>query len=503
MKPVKRDSLKKISFLSLAVLFCVLAATPVAAGIVTADTSEKVSVYFEEAKQNEALLVAFLHKMPKGADLHNHPSGAAGTEGLIDEAIDKGLVFDRVERSFVKSTINPQYTSNDMMYDFWKTDEVLDALSMRNQAKERENGHTHFFIAFYRFGEAMPGVEKIITELVNRAASQRVSYLELMSNVVSMPEGLVDYDQLRQQLMELDGFRKNALASLEKKGEAWNVDIAWTLTLNRGGVSDALREAFDERAYEDYFRKRVKDAMNLAVNLRDDGVRGITILSAEDSWFSRNYFGLQMRVIDEEWRSLSEEERENLKLNLHAGELAMEYSPYEVMRDRISTTIKTGHASRIGHGTDIMWEDDAYGLLREMRERRIAVEIIPSSSEGILGVAGGQRHPFRLYWDAGVPIAIATDDEGISRSNITLEYAKTATWFDLKYGEIKWLAFSSLEYSFLPGESLFVNGDFNKRKAVTDILLKSPKALKEIELCNAFLEFENRMEENIKQLSGR
>jgi adenosine deaminase len=204
-----------------------------------------------------------------------------------------------------------------------------------------------------------------------------------------------------------------------------------------------------------------------------------------------------MKVIDEKWRSFSEEDREKLKLNLHAGELTIEYSPYEAMRNRISETISKGHALRIGHGVDVMWEDDVYGLLRDMREKGIAVEICLSSNESILDVSGGARHPFRLYWDAGVPLAICTDDEGISRSNLTLEYAKAATWFGLKYGELKWLAFSSIEYSFLPGESLFVNGDFNRRKADSFSLSQSPKALKQVELWNAFLEFESQMERNI------
>jgi adenosine deaminase len=370
--------------------------------------------------------------------------------------------------------------------------------------KEKEDRHTHFFRSFGRFGPAMPSFEKVLEELLRRAASQRISHLELMTDAAEISEnGAVDSDALKKRLLYLDDVRKNVLAGLDERDKGWNVDVAYILALNRGeSIPEEMRKAFDESAYEKYFGKQVKDVMDLAVDLHEYGVCGITLLAPEDSWISRTFFDLQMKAFDETWRSFSEEDRKKLKFNLHAGELTVEYSPYEAMRNRISETISKSHSSRIGHGTSILWEDDVYGLLGEMREKGIAVETSPSSGEEILGVSGGLRHPFRLYWDAGVPVVICTDDEGISRSNLTLEYAKAAVRFGLEYGELKWLVFNSIEYSFLPGESLFANGDFNKRKIETDSLLQSPKARKQIELWNAFLEFESRMERNIERFGS-
>ncbi|MDR0765076.1 MAG: hypothetical protein LBE65_05750 [Synergistaceae bacterium] len=483
----------------LSAVFILADISSVRAGSVTDGTSGIVAAYFEKAKTNEALLIAFLHKMPKGADLHNHPSGAVEIETLIDTAIEKDLLFDLKERAFVSDTANPFYTSMDLRFDFWKKDEVMDALSMRNMEKEKENGHTHFFRAFERFGPAMPSVEKIIEETLRRAASQRISHMELMLSVVEFPEdGTVDYGALKKRLLHLDELRERTLANLDERDKGWNVDVSYILTLNRGeDIPVEMRKAFDTSAYKKYFSQRVKNVMDLSVNLHDYGIKGITLLAPEDSWISRTCFDLQMEAIDENWRSFSEEDRDKLKLTLHSGELTIEFSPYDAMRNRISKTISEGHASRIGHGVDAIWEDDVYGLLGNMREKGIAVEICLSSGEGILGISGGARHPFRFYWDARVPVVICTDDEGISRSNLTLEYAKAATWFDLRYEELKWLAFNSVEYSFLPGESLFVDGDFNRRKTSLSPA-KSPKALKQMELWEAFLKFESRMERNIK-----
>src|SRR5688572_6576004 len=84
------------------------------------------------------------------------------------------------------------------------------------------------------------------------------------------------------------------------------------------------------------------------------------------------------------------------------------------------TSIETGHARRIGHGVSIAWEDDLPGLLKKMKADGVAVEVCPSSNASILGTEG-DRHPSRLYRRAGVPVTLNTDDEGISRSNLTME----------------------------------------------------------------------------------
>jgi adenosine deaminase len=54
--------------------------------------------------------------------------------------------------------------------------------------------------------------------------------------------------------------------------------------------------------------------------------------------------------------------------------------PPDGMRFHICESITRGHASRIGHGTDVVYEDSAESLLREMAARQIAVEISLSSN---------------------------------------------------------------------------------------------------------------------------
>ena len=130
--------------------------------------------------------------------------------------------------------------------------------------------------------------------------------------------------------------------------------------------------------------------------------------------------------------------------------------PPEGLRFHIRQAVKLAHAERIGHGVDVMDEDNAEALLREMAEGHVMVEINLSSNEGILGVSG-DRHPFPIYRAAHVPVALSTDDEGVSRIDITHEYQRAALDYHLSYDDLKQLARTGMEHSFLPGDSLWAD----------------------------------------------
>ena len=101
-----------------------------------------------------------------------------------------------------------------------------------------------------------------------------------------------------------------------------------------------------------------------------------------------------------------------------------------------------------------MHEDDALGLLQAMAERNVFVEICLTSNDSILGVSG-LNHPFPIYRKYGVPVALSTDDQGVSRSNMTQEYMRAVQTYGLTYADLKQMSRQSLEHSFLPGESLW------------------------------------------------
>jgi adenosine deaminase len=150
-------------------------------------------------------------------------------------------------------------------------------------------------------------------------------------------------------------------------------------------------------------------------------------------------------------------------ITLHAGELTQGLVPPEGLRFHISDSIAIGHAERIGHGVAVMQETAATTLLQRMARDKIMVEICLTSNDGILNVRGHQ-HPLATYLKQGIPVALATDDEGVSRSEMTQEYVKAVQEQHLNYRQLKAMAQNSLQYSFVEGTPLWL--DFERRLAV-------------------------------------
>src|SRR6202007_3070515 len=148
----------------------------------------------------------------------------------------------------------------------------------------------------------------------------------------------------------------------------------------------------------------------------------------------------------------------------HAGELAEGLVPPEGLCCHIRLAVEQGHAERIGHGVDVMYEERPYELLKEMAAKRVMVEIALTSNDVILGISG-KNHPFPIYRKFGVPVALSTDDEGVSRIDITHEYVRAVETYGLRYSDLKQMARTSLEHSFLPGASLWREQDSFTRAA--------------------------------------
>jgi adenosine deaminase len=110
-----------------------------------------------------------------------------------------------------------------------------------------------------------------------------------------------------------------------------------------------------------------------------------------------------------------------------------------------------------------MYERDPLQLLDEMAKKNVLVEICLTSNDVILGVRGPE-HPLTMYRQHGVPVALATDDAGVSRTDaMTHEYVRAVQDFGLSYADLKHMARESLEHSFLAGPSLWADANATKR----------------------------------------
>jgi len=178
-------------------------------------------------------------------------------------------------------------------------------------------------------------------------------------------------------------------------------------------------------------------------------VVGLNLVQPEDSLSSMSNFSVQMQML-QYLRPLYP----RAHVSLHAGELAPGVVPPDGLTFHIRDSVMTARAERIGHGVDIMHEREPFELLKQMAQRNVMVEICLSSNDLILGVSGSQ-HPLATYMQYGVPVALATDDEGVSRSEISREFLKAAEDQGLGYIQMKTMTRNSLQYAFIAGGSLW------------------------------------------------
>lgn len=198
-------------------------------------------------------------------------------------------------------------------------------------------------------------------------------------------------------------------------------------------------------------------ALGFRLALADTRVVGINLVMPEHWPIARRDFALHMQMIHD-----LHDAYPAVHIALHAGELAFGQVPADDLRSHIRASVETASAERIGHGASLRYEREPGQLLREMARRNVLVEICLTSNDYILGLRG-QEHPIVEYMRYGVPVALATDDQGVSRTDITAEFQRATVTYDLHYAQLKTLARESLEHSFLPGPSLWIDRGLTTR----------------------------------------
>jgi adenosine deaminase len=431
-------------------------------------SEQRTTHYLDSIRKQPQLLLAFVRDLPKGGDLHNHLDGAIYAEDLIDFAADGNLCVDRTSSRLIAPPCDSceLYTAKPSARcaygDHVLYNQMIDAWSMRNWRPGDESGHDHFFAAFEKFGLAShTHVAGAIAAATNRAGMDHLQYVEFMHTADS-------------------GGAAKLAAKLD-----WSSDFAkMRQALLDAGIKDVASETSKRLAAEDARAKEIlkcgtPDAApgcNVTVRYLYQVLRGLTheivfaqiLLGCELASTDPRFVGFNL-VMPEDWYVPIHDFNEHMAMidylhtvypkvhiSLHAGELAMVLVPPEDLTYHIRTSVERGHAERIGHGVSVMNEKDPIGLMHELAERNVLVEIALTSNDEILGVSGDD-HPLPIYMKYGVPVALASDDEGVARSDMTHEYLRAVETYHLTYADLKRMARQSLEHSFLPGQSLWTD----------------------------------------------
>ena len=432
---------------------------------------ERASHAFDMARGNPLALRAFLVAMPKGAELHYHLEGGVYAESWIRAGAEDHLCVNLASMAFVKEPSNAcksgEAPAEKAHQDQHLYDKLVDAFSMRGFVPTPGvTGHDHFFDAFDKFDAAdAPHTGEWFDEIATRAAAQNEQYLEILvtpdfSHTAKISHELGwqanrSFGDFRDQLIA-HGLREDIAVArayldkgesvrrqMERCGEA-NPAPACAVEIRY--IYQVLRAFPPEQVF-------AQTLLGFEAASADHRFLGINYVQPEDDRTAMSDYSLHMRMI-----AFLHDLYPGVHISLHAGELAPELVPPDGLCCHIREAVEVAHAERIGHGVDVMYEDRPYDLLKEMAAKHVMVEINLTSNDVILGITG-YDHPFPLYRRYGVPVALSTDDEGVSRIDLTHEYVRAVETYALTYADLKKMARTSIEHSFLPGASLWREPD--------------------------------------------
>ncbi len=457
--------------------------------------------WFDAHRDRPPMLRQFLQRMPKGADLHSHFSGAIYAESFLGWAAGDGDCIDTRALTLVPAPCKPggplaaAGAIDDTVYNA-----MVDRMSTKDLAQSGRSGHDQFFGTFSRFGlvgdDPRHGAA-MLTEITNRAAGEHILHLELISGImrdckdaqdtcIANLAGRLDLSALgvsgtdgggsaeppnrdASQDPHADPQRTAAFTAmqgqLQREGlpqlvaEASQsltaLESAYAQAQSCGGRAPAPGCAVSVRWEQETIRSQTPArvftelAYAFALAAADPRVVAVNLVAPEDDPVALRDYDLHMQMV-----AFFARQSPQVRISLHAGELTLGLVPPERLRGHVRKAVRMAGAQRIGHGVDIGYEDAALETLKTMRERGIAVEVCLTSNDLILGVKG-RDHPLPDYLAAGVPVVLASDDQGVSRIDLTNEYLRAVLDYRLYYPQLKQLSRNGLTYSFLPGASLW------------------------------------------------
>ncbi|MFI6542346.1 adenosine deaminase [Streptomyces prunicolor] len=192
---------------------------------------------------------------------------------------------------------------------------------------------------------------------------------------------------------------------------------------------------------------RVGEAADLAVAFRDAGVVGFDIAGAEDGFPPADHLAAFEHL-----------RRESVPFTIHAGEAHGLPS--------IHQALQVCGAQRIGHGVRIT-EDIVDGKLGRLagwvRDRRIALEMCPTSNLQTGAASSIAEHPITALKDLGFRVTLNTDNRLVSGTTMTREMSLLVDEAGWSVEDLRTVTVNALKSAFIP---------YDERKAlIEDVVL--------------------------------
>jgi adenosine deaminase len=187
---------------------------------------------------------------------------------------------------------------------------------------------------------------------------------------------------------------------------------------------------------------RSAEIAELAVRFRDVGVVGFDIAGAEAGYPPTRHLDAFEYL-----------QRENYHFTIHAGE--------GFGLPSIWQALQWCGADRLGHGVRII--DDIRGggaelgrLAAYVRDKRVPLELCPSSNVQTGAAASIVEHPIGLLRDLRFRVTVNTDNRLMSATSMTREMALLVDAFGWGWSDLQWFTINAMKSAFIPFDQRLV-----------------------------------------------
>ena len=278
-------------------------------------------------------------------------------------------------------------------------------------------GHLEIYLDAFRHTVAVmqtpEALRRVAAECAEDLAADGVVYAEVRFAPELHTERGLSLDEVVQAVLE--GFRDGS-ASQALKGRGIRVYALLT----------AMRTA-----------ARSLEIAELAVRYRDQGVVGFDIAGAEAGWPPSRHLDAFQYI-----------KRENFHITIHAGEAFGLPSIWEAVQ--WCGTERLGHGVRIADDIEI----DDQGRVRlgrlaaYVRDRRIPLEMCPTSNVQTGAAPSIALHPLRVLRQLSFRVTVNTDNRLMSQVTLSAEFHRLAAEFGYGWSDVEWLTINAMKSAF-------------------------------------------------------
>lgn len=370
------------------------------------------------AKMSDPELHIVLNEMPKGADLHVLLEGSAYPEDLLYEAKNSMLFCDQNSLLFSPKQHPGAFPVSAMVSNPETYARLLNNLTLRACDSNSVKTYHHYL---QRVAPSHKSLMENIDpfHMVNcvwrQGQIQNLAYMEMLVSLKCLETLAKDFDRI------------------DLLNPVVRFIVAVDRTKDNSEVNAELAMGFS------------------MLNKYPRYIVGINLIGPEDNESSRDLFDIQIGAINS---LVTKDDSKGCNVIIQAGKLTPDIAIPAMLIGRIKAGAGLPFCKRVSNAVSILWEHDAKKQLRKMSVDRIAVELCLSVQDKMLGLKGS-GHPALLYKKSNVPIVLCTEMEGVTREGLSKQYFKAMREIGFTYEVIKAINRNGLEYSLLPGESIF------------------------------------------------